>query len=154
MQTPQQKQRYRLDLTQLQSLCGENYLRLLRLQRACDEENGLAMTLAKDTRVHLRVTSESRYTTGMMLTQQGQHPLLGKVQLDVRLYHDVQLAEVIAMHPCQHTAARNPYPNAVMHQPDEKHQWNRFLGDWLRHLEQHGQPTVQHWRQLVSRSAS
>lgn len=152
--TPLQKARYRLNLAQLQTQCGENYARLLKLKRACDLSGSIELSLEQAGHIHLAITGSSRYTTDMLLEQRSAHPLQGDTRLGIRLYHDARLAEITEMHPRQRTPARNPYPNAAMHQPDEKHQWNRFLGEWLTHLEQHGQPQAHAWRALVSRSAS
>lgn len=152
--TPLQKARYRLNLRSLQTQCGENYARLLKLERACEREGELALALAAAGSVRLTITSVSRYTTDMQLTQANAHPLQGEMRLNIRLYHDARLAEITEMHPRQRTSARNSYPNSAMHQPDEKHQWNRFLGEWLAHLEQHGQPQGGNWRAQVSRTAS
>lgn len=152
--TPLQKARYRLNLMQLQTQCGENYARLLRLLRACERNGAIDLSLQGAGGVRLCITGSSRYTTDMQLEQRNHHPLQGVTRLGIRLYHDARLAEITEMHPRQRTPARNTYPNAAMHQPDEKHQWNRFLGEWLAHLERHGQPEWQGWRAQVSRSAS
>jgi uncharacterized protein YqiB (DUF1249 family) len=60
--------------------------------------------------------------------------------IDVRLYHDANLAEVvdnkgIAMIPV------NPYPNPDMLQKDEKQSLNNFLGEWLSFCLKHGLST-------------
>lgn len=52
-------------------------------------------------------------------------------QLDVRLYHDASLAEVISCDQYRRFAVRHEYPNKYMHQTDEKAQVNRFLGELL-----------------------
>lgn len=152
--TPLQKARYRLNLMQLQTQCGENYARLLRLKRACEKTGAIELDLHQAGHIRLSVTEVAPYTTDMLLEQRNAHPLQGETRLNIRLYHDARLAEITAMHPRQRTPARNTYPNAAMHQPDEKHQWNRFLGEWLLHLEHHGQPRATCWRAQVSRSAS
>jgi uncharacterized protein YqiB (DUF1249 family) len=51
--------------------------------------------------------------------------------LDIRLYHDAQLAEVVSSVGCRQLAARNDYPNQKMHQCDEKSQLNQFLGELI-----------------------
>lgn len=54
-----------------------------------------------------------------------------RVNLQVRLYHDVRLAEVIAFSDQRAALASYEYPNEVMFQPDEKAQQNKFLAEWL-----------------------
>jgi hypothetical protein len=51
--------------------------------------------------------------------------------LDIRLYHDAQLAEVVSSVGCSQLAARHDYPNQKMHQCDEKSQLNQFLGELI-----------------------
>lgn len=56
----------------------------------------------------------------------------------VRVYHDVDLAEIVS---CQHHrqfSSRYEYPNEKMHQVDEKAQVNRFLSELLAHCLMHG----------------
>ena len=59
-------------------------------------------------------------------------------QFTVRLYHDAQVAEVLA---CQHVSrfkARYDYPNLEMLLPDEKRQINLLLRDWLNLCSRRG----------------
>jgi uncharacterized protein YqiB (DUF1249 family) len=51
--------------------------------------------------------------------------------LDVRLYHDAAVAEVIAWQGHRRFQARHEYPNRKMYQRDEKAQLNKFLGELL-----------------------
>lgn len=56
---------------------------------------------------------------------------LSSYSLDIRLYHDAQLAEVVSSRGCRQFAARLEYPNQQMHQRDEKAQLNQFLGELI-----------------------
>lgn len=58
---------------------------------------------------------------------------LAAPQLRVRLYHDVEMAEVIAWDNHRHWLPVYTYPNRRMYLPDEKLAINRFLGEWLSH---------------------
>ncbi|MGH1486230.1 MAG: DUF1249 domain-containing protein [Cellvibrionaceae bacterium] len=51
--------------------------------------------------------------------------------LDVRLYHDAAVAEVIAWQGHRRFQVRHEYPNRNMYQRDEKAQLNTFLGELL-----------------------
>ncbi|KPY06857.1 Uncharacterized protein ALO57_02637 [Pseudomonas coronafaciens pv. oryzae] len=53
--------------------------------------------------------------------------------LDVQVYHIARMAEVIGAEHARRFRGIYPYPNADMHQPDEKAQLNLFLGEWLSH---------------------
>jgi hypothetical protein len=57
--------------------------------------------------------------------------VLASYSLDVRLYHDAQLAEVVSSRGCRQFAARHEYPNQQMHQRDEKAQLNQFLSELI-----------------------
>ena len=53
--------------------------------------------------------------------------------VDVRLYHDAEIAEVIRYQQHRKFNPRYAYPNAKMHQVDEKSKINQFLGELLAH---------------------
>jgi uncharacterized protein YqiB (DUF1249 family) len=56
------------------------------------------------------------------------------------VYHDARMAEVVTFAHLRRVFPHYDYPNPAMHQPDEKAQWNRFLGEWLSHCLRHGVP--------------
>lgn len=58
--------------------------------------------------------------------------------LDVRLYHDASLAEVIGSQGYRRVLPRYDYPNTEMHLPDEQFQHNHFLGELLENCLLHG----------------
>jgi len=62
----------------------------------------------------------------------------GCVNMSIRLYHDVNMAEVIACNHKPNRLASYEYPNELMFQPDEKAQQNRFLSEWLGLCSKHG----------------
>ena len=51
--------------------------------------------------------------------------------LTVRLYHDVEMAEVVAWDNHRYWHPVYSYPNSRMYHRDEKLALNRFLGEWL-----------------------
>ncbi|MDO3380883.1 DUF1249 domain-containing protein [Gilvimarinus algae] len=90
--------------------------------------------------MRIDVTERMRYTTTVRVRREdegGSH-WLQPPQLVVRLYHDAQLAEVLAWEGHRRLEARYDYPNGKMYQADEKSQFNRFLGEWLTHCLEHG----------------
>ena len=73
------------------------------------------------------------YTTTLQVRQELGLPWLPAPRLEVRVYHDARMAEVIGAEQARRLMAIYPYPNQAMHQPDEKNQLNLFLGEWLAH---------------------
>lgn len=139
---------YVTDLKTLQGECSANYLRLLRL--VGDMEQGQRREIglgdvpddagagnAFALRLHIR--HNAPYTTLVEVTQTGPlDRVIESPRMRVHLYHDVRMAEVIDFQRERHFHGRYHYPNARMHQPDEKLQLNRFLGEWLAHGLAHG----------------
>ncbi|MDX9875287.1 MAG: DUF1249 domain-containing protein [Spongiibacteraceae bacterium] len=110
--------------------CELNYARLARLlPRHGGDRRDLGV--GSDGLVTLEVTERSPYTTTVRICQRHGSTALPAPRLTVRVYHDARLAEVIEFCDRRRVWPRYDYPNPAMHQPDEKAQWNRFLGDWL-----------------------
>ncbi len=146
---------YVTDLKTLQGECSANYLRLLRL--VGDMEQGQRREIGlgdrtddrvDDTRtphafaLQLHIQQNAPYTTLVEVTQTGPlDRVIESPRMRVHLYHDVRMAEVIDFQRERHFHGRYRYPNARMHQPDEKLQLNRFLGEWLAHGLAHGHST-------------
>lgn len=71
-----------------------------------------------------------RYTFAMQI------PHLDALRFKVRVYHDAELAEVVACQGMTRLLSRYHYPNPEMLQRDEKRQANQLLHDWLTSLLQ------------------
>lgn len=126
-----QRNRYSVDLPDLHALCEANYARLMRVFARYETDNSREL-MAGESRVRLDVVDRSRYTTAIRLTKVG--PLsapLGTVTLDLRVYHDARMAEVVAFQSHRRVAGRYRYPNPLMYHRDEKYQQNHFLADLL-----------------------
>jgi uncharacterized protein len=116
--------------------CELNFLHLQRLlpefcagaqmQVACGTDNqGLQ-------RIGFRALERSRYTALVSVTQESSLWAARSIELHVRVYLDVAMAEVVANPPAiKRLLARYPYPNPRMLARDEKWQLNRLLGEWL-----------------------
>lgn len=135
--------------------CEANYVRLCRIMPsiACKDSNAdsatdtltLDIDLAtnKPAKLTLSISERCRFTTMVNLQVlidsfgdiEGQ---AGCVNMSVRLYHDVNMAEVIACNHKPNRLASYEYPNELMFQPDEKAQQNRFLSEWLGLCLKHG----------------
>ncbi|MEK1908425.1 MAG: DUF1249 domain-containing protein [Pseudomonas sp.] len=132
------RERYRVDLVELQTACEANYARLLRLLPAMrDETNERRVALSQGDQLLgvlvLQVLEACPYTTTLRVSQEHSLPWLPVPKLEVRVYHDARMAEVISAENARRFRSIYTYPNAAMHQPDEKTQLNLFLGEWLTH---------------------
>ena len=132
------RERYRVDLAGLQSTCEINYARLMQLlpnMRAGQSSRSIALRRGEHLLgvLRLEVLDLCPYTTTLKLQQQQLWPWLPSPRVEVRVYHDARMAEVITADNVRRLRSLYPYPNEGMHQPDEKTQLNLFLGEWLDH---------------------
>ena len=131
------RDRYRVDLLELQAACEANYFRLMRLlplMRASDEPRRVAMSQGDRLLgiLVLQVLENCPYTSTLLVTQEHCLPWLPVPQMEVRVYHDARMAEVTRAENARRFRGIYAYPNAQMHQPDEKTQLNLFLGSgWV-----------------------
>lgn len=133
--------RYKVDLKRFMADCEANFMRLQRLfpAMADDDHHRFLMEGDGEQVVVMRVLERTPYTSLLELCHvSGDSPWLGVPTMRVRMYHDAQLAEVVSCASQRRVRARNSYPNGNMHHPDEKAQWNRFLGEWLALCLQRG----------------
>ena len=84
--------------------------------------------------VHIRLFEAAPYTSTLDVLQVCEGiPHMHTPRVRVRLYHDVEMAEVVAWDNHRHWLPVYTYPNRRMYLPDEKLAINRFLGEWLSH---------------------
>ena len=137
------RSRYHIDLSQLQAICEENYLRLNKLMPAMAVQDEQRIVIdagdGPDQALVMRVLERCRYTTMLQLVYERSHDWLAPPRMEIRLYHDASMAEVVAAYNRRRFMGVYPYPNEQMLQPDEKTQLNRFLGEWLGHCQRFGQ---------------
>lgn len=132
------RERYRVDLVELQTTCETNYVRLLRLlpnMRDSVQVRQVATSHGEQLQgvLTLAVSEACPYTTTLQVSQQYRMPWLPALHMEVRVYHDARMAEVIGAQNARRFRGVYPYPNADMHHPDEKTQLNLFLAEWLSH---------------------
>jgi uncharacterized protein len=132
------RDRYRVDLVGLQAACEANYARLMRLLPNMREQRSARRIAVSQGEQMLGVLSlevllDCPYTTTLCVRQEHSLPWLPVPELQVQVYHDARMAEVISAEHARRFRSIYPYPNAAMHQPDEKAQLNVFLGEWLSH---------------------
>ncbi|WP_221793046.1 DUF1249 domain-containing protein [Oceanobacter mangrovi] len=135
--------RYVPDLTILSSLGQANYARLQKLVK--DDRVGVDHTYRVSNgshsgqRISVKIEANHRYTTMVRVAQQDDSSQWSMPPvMQVRMYHDARLAEVVGYQNETVREGRYDYPNEKMRLPDEKTQLNRFLADWLEHCLKFG----------------
>lgn len=139
------KPRYRVDLSSQQADCEANYFRLRKLLPDLAERDSWQFNIGGDrveSQLTITVTARAPYTTTLELRQSFGDAVSAVLQgprLTVCMYHDADMAEVVAWDKHRRLQARYDYPNRQMYHADEKAQLNRFLADWLTlcHTEGH-----------------
>ena len=125
---------YNMDLATHLAECDANYMRMMQLFPQMHDQDGeaIGVTLAgRRIKVSVEVAQRSRYTTVIRLRQSPEAPWGVSPMFCVRLYHDVNCAEVTEYQGIRHFNPVYAYPNAHMRQRDEKAQVNRLLGEFL-----------------------
>lgn len=139
-QLPHHRKPYQVNLARQHLLCEMNYVRMMKLVAGhASDEWVIGFSCHEQTcSVHFQIVSRSRYTTVIDMTQDDRFNWLPCQKMQVCLYHDVRMAEVVSSQCQRNFKPRYDYPNALMYHPDEKEQLNRFLADWLEHYLSNG----------------
>lgn len=131
----------------------QNYAKLVRIvpQIMHLKAGNLINRCFTDSHIEIAVEEHTRYTSCLRLAVRfsGGSQFLPKISIQVRLYHDAKVAEVIDFQQKRRFQSRYPYPNPGMHQRNEKQQINLFLAEWLDHCIRHG-IVITHREQLSS----
>ncbi len=137
---------YRVNLKAQQGEAEANYLRLRRLvpriglDQPVEVELPASGWIDERSLVEIRVIDQARYTETLALRQlDAIADWLRPLDISVRLYHDLRMAEVIRCQGQRPPWPTPPYRNLHMHHRDEKWQLNAFLGEWLKHCLRYGQ---------------
>lgn len=149
------KTKYIPDLTKQLALCEANYARLNKLFPdidACQQRDFIVAMAAYQTLVSIRVLERFKYTSTLSISQSlvaqdgsetnSIQQLIFPV-LQIRLYHDARMAEVISSSAGRSLKGKYAYPNKAMYQVDEKIQLNDYLAQWLSHCLSHGYQSKQ-----------
>lgn len=139
MEKPFPSQIYKIDLQREHRLCELNYARLLRIMPKLSERDHHELVVdygnsetSSEVRVNFDIVQRAPYTMQVHIRMDAQWGnWLSMPDFEIRLYHDVQMAEVVFRKHSQRLDPKYAYPNKKMHQPDEKAQWNQFLADFL-----------------------
>lgn len=136
---PNSKKGYIPSLTELQTCCTRNYANLERILNGMGEHTVLQCSQHQGQCLTLERLNEAPYTTTLKLTQQRNFgPGYLEPTMQVRMYHDARMAEVLSSQQISGVRASYDYPNSRMHQRDEKMQMNQFLAEWLTFCLEHG----------------
>lgn len=136
--------RYTVDLMHLQSICERNYWRLKKLLPEIERRDHASFHwpqpgTAEHAVLRVDVQERSAYTDTVMVSlTTNRLAWCPRLVMQVRLYHDAGLAEIIAFQEARHILARNRYPNPAMHARDEKTQVNEFLAECLEYCLREG----------------
>ncbi len=115
----------------------KNYAYLVKLlAELINNTEGSVVASTEVSEIKATLIENCRYTQVIELRETGEsdNEYLKGIRLRVRIYHDAQLAEVIAYQGNARLRARYSYPNEKMYYPDEKRQVNYLLHEWLHNL--------------------
>ncbi|MFT4746162.1 MAG: hypothetical protein ACI8XG_000232 [Congregibacter sp.] len=121
-------------LANMHQVCEINYGRLLRLLPDCDTEDLQYQFKVNACLLYtIKIIECSRYTSTLEMSQKNQmgYEFLRPV-VQVRLYHDAKMAEVISAQNIGSLKPSYQYPNTKMYQKNEKEMVNLFLAEWLQ----------------------
>ena len=138
------QRKYVPDLASYGLLCELNYARLLKLLPQC-QPAGRSYDYAIESNVSYRLTVLEchKYTTVISLCELSpQYHSTRLPTMEVRLYHDANMAEVTACQNFGKIEGYYQYPNQKMMQKDEKFQLNQLLQTWLKICHDQGQVII------------
>ncbi|WP_420808042.1 DUF1249 domain-containing protein [Aeromonas cavernicola] len=132
--------RYVPNLLSLQRTCEVNYMTLMKLLPPEGDVGAVRRyRVGNELQFELTISADSRFTSQVLLSQHNPElPDYLQTRIEIRLYHDVRMAEVCAAQQISRLKPRYDYPNKEMHQRDEKEQVNLFLAEWLKFCLRHG----------------
>ncbi len=129
-----------VDISSHHALCEMNYHSLLRLLPGLhDGENAWSFSVgipSSQFNIAISVLDSAPYTTTLAVEQ--HHAIVETPRIVVRLYHDVNMAEIVSWDQHRRWLPEYSYPNPNMYHRDEKLALNQFLGDWLNFCKTHG----------------
>ena len=119
MRQSYQRQTYQIDLVQQHRLCELNYVRLMRVFSELLRQDHYQLLVDygshqqnREVLVSFEVKQRSPYTTLVCISfSAGWGELLDLPGFEVRLYHDVNMAEVVFSKHSQRLQPKYQYPN-------------------------------------------
>lgn len=151
--------RYTVDLAGMHALYEFNYARLRKLLRGAGAHERLgridpleyawgvpeqvaeAGGVSVQPVLQLARVERTRYTETWRLAQMTPTlPWCPELDMEVRIYHDARMADVLRFQSARRIPAIVPAAHAGGWRVNEKEMVNRFLGDCLRHCLEQGLP--------------
>jgi len=117
-----------------QKLYEDNYRKLVIMLPDLDTADHV--TLSSESHmmsVQVDVLERTKYTVLIQLNTCYEGSMSGLLQpsIQVRMYHDAQVAEVLCVQGKRRIRSHYEYPNDAMFYPDEKRQGNKVLFEML-----------------------
>ncbi len=148
------KKNYQPNLVSLMTLCANNYMLLLKVLADKKRQGETRYFFISDfLSYNVTIVEVTRYTSLVVFEQESLNYTFKNIpgivagalhpRMTIRLYHDARVAEVLATQDIRQVKPRYDYPNAQMHQQDEKQQTNQFLNEWLHLCLRLGQVNVE-----------
>ena len=128
------QRKYVPKVANMHQVCEVNYGRLLKLLPDCDTENlTYQFKINASLQYTIKIIECSRYTSTLEMSQKSHmgYEFLRPV-VQVRLYHDANMAEVLSAQNIGSLKPSYQYPNIKMYQKNEKEMVNLFLAEWLQ----------------------
>jgi uncharacterized protein YqiB (DUF1249 family) len=127
------KKKYVPHLPSILATCENNYACTLKLLPDCDSENlSYEFKINEDLKYKIQILDSTRYTSTLMMSQLASNtPSFLRPSMEIRLYHDAKVAEVLSCQRISKLQASYDYPNVNMHLRNEKQMVNVFLAEWL-----------------------
>lgn len=146
--------RYTVDLAAMHALYEWNYARLQKLLRGAGAHERIgvmsplefawapeAASAGPEPVLQLARVERTRYTETWRLAQMTQTmPWCPELDMEVRIYHDARMADVLRFQTARRIPAIVPAAHAGGWRVNEKQLVNQFLGDCLQHCLSHGLP--------------
>ncbi len=135
--------KYRPSLDKLLRLCERNYGHLCTLLTQARQSQGRHRRYrwrhrVEPVQLEIAILEQTPYTERLTLRRLAPPlPFVDAPKLELRLYHDARVAEVLSGQQFLRLLPRYPYPNRRMLQRDEKFQVNLFLAELLEQFAQH-----------------
>jgi hypothetical protein len=128
------QRKYVPKLANMHQVCEVNYGRLLKLIPDCDTEDLQYQFKINDSLLYtIKIIACSRYTSTLEMSQKNQTGFeFMRPLVQVRLYHDAKMAEVLSAQNIGSLKPSYRYPNIKMYQRNEKEMVNLFLAEWLQ----------------------
>ena len=129
-------------LPSIHALCENNYVRVLQLLPDLDSNDKVhEFSVSRELEYRICLLDAAPYTTTLEISQVTTNtPAFLRPSMEVRLYHDARMAEVLRSQRMARIKPAYDYPNLKMHQRNEKHLVNLFLAEWLSFCLHHHVP--------------